>query len=85
MKKNAIKIRWINRYSETIEDDEFGRWAIVGYAGIANKIFLDDKPCNYEIVWIKKVMDKFFLHYQFPCSSNILFDTIEECKINAEQ
>ena len=73
------KITWLPRYSKTMDDDKFGRWAIVGYVG---------NPAEHgqslEAVWIKKTGAKFCIDYQFPYNSIIVFNTIDECKEAAE-
>lgn len=81
-------IRWKNRYSDTMEDDKQGRWAIVGYSGdFGDEQFFGFKGgrvCQWEIAWIKKFVYndeiKFTVSYLFPSNGSLVFDTIEEAQ-----
>ena len=70
-------IIWINKYSDTMEDDKHGRWARIGYVGEG----LD----SMEVAWIRKVefkeyKFKFIVQVLFPRKGEIMFKTLEEAK-----
>lgn len=77
------QIKWTNRYSFTLEDDKFGRWAAVGYAGNFKKI-----EETYQICWISKVKLKDIVKFQvkpdFPYKDAHLFDSVESAKESVE-
>lgn len=82
-------LTWQTRYSDTMEDDNKGRWARVAYAGDHKKALIDGKICYWEIAWITKLIDKgklyFAVHYMFPATiQNHLFDTLEHAKMEVE-
>lgn len=81
-----IDIRWLPRYSSTMEDDEIGRWARVAYAGQFHKHFIKGKPVRWEIAWVKKVENttKFVVIYMFPCTGGHLFNSLEEAQSEVE-
>ena len=88
MKK--IEIQWDYRYSETMEDDNIGRWARVAYAGkFVNGGFFRRKVSRWEIAWIKKLVHKgkihFVINYYFPTNSVILFPDLEAAKKEVEK
>lgn len=51
-------IIWVNRYSQTEENDDLGRWARIGYLEHKSK----DVFKRVEIAWIKKHEDKFLVY-----------------------
>ena len=70
-------ITWTNRYSDTMKDDKFGRWARIGHVGEG----LD----SMEVAWIRKVefkeyKFKFIVQVLFPRKGEIIFQTLEEAK-----
>jgi len=70
-------ITWTNRYSDTMEDDKFGRWARIAYVGEG----LD----SMEVAWIRKLefkeyKFKFVVEFNFPRKGEITFKTLEEAK-----
>jgi hypothetical protein len=85
-----IKLLWLPRYSDTMEDDNLGRWARVCYAGnLSDDGFIDGKVSRWEIAWIKKVLSsyglKFVVDYQFPCNSTRIFDNVGDAKAEVER
>ena len=83
-------VRWLPRYSSTIEDDDMGRWARVAYAGkFDNMGFWRGKVCRWEIAWVKK-MDikgelKFTISYLYPSNGKHLFNDLEAAQKEVEQ
>lgn len=83
-----MKITWTSRYSDTLEDDEFGRWGVVGLTGNKKLGMEHGMPCVFEVVWIKKLkhpatkefLEKFIVHPQFPYKGKHSFDSLEEAK-----
>lgn len=84
-----MKITWTSRYSDTLEDDEFGRWGVVGLTGdFSGMGFKNGMPAVFEIAWIKKLkhpetkefLDKFIVHPKFPYKGKHSFDSLEEAK-----
>lgn len=92
MKVKSIK--WSSRYSETMDDDKFGRWARIGYCGDFINIFdKDGKPMLYEIAWIKKLKDpitevflnKFVISLSIPTKGELVFDKLEDAIKSVEE
>ena len=82
----AVEIKWVNRYSSTMEDDKQGRWARVAYAGRFNGFgFYRKKVSLWEIARVKKCMDKFTVHSQGPTVMVGIYDTVEQAKEAAEK
>ena len=82
------KIKWLPRYSETMEDDKQGRWARVAWAGDTKHVFFNGKPCQWEIAWVKKLdsgSKKFFINYLYPSNGGMRFDTLKECQKEVEK
>jgi hypothetical protein len=71
-------ITWTNRYSNTMEDDKFGRWARIAYVGEG----LD----SMEVAWIRKFTsqddseNKFYIQSLIPNNGYVIFKTLEEAK-----
>lgn len=87
---SAADVRWIPRYSSTMEDDKMGRWARVAYAGkFDNNGFYRGKVCRWEIAWIKKLEIKgelkFTISYLYPSNGKHLSDNLEDAKKEVEQ
>ena len=87
---SAADVRWLPRYSETMEDDKQGRWARVAYAGKFDNIgFYKDKVCRWEIAWVKKIDIKgelkFTVSYLYPSNSKHIFDNLEDAQKEVEQ
>ena len=96
MKKSEIEVpvRFAARYSDTLSDDEFGRWGIVAYAGkFLNGPFHNGRVASWEIAWIKKLNDietglftgKFIVHPSFPYHGLFLVESIEQAKKEIEK
>jgi hypothetical protein len=88
MKKT--KIYWENRYSQTMENDQFDRWARVAWAGKLNALgFWKHKVCRWQIAWIEKRVFKdehfFFISYFFPSNGSFKTQTLDEAKIEVEK
>ena len=86
---SAADVRWLPRYSETMEDDKQGRWARVAYAGKFDNIgFYKDKVCRWEIAWVKKIDIKgelkFTVNYLYPSNSKHIFDNLEDAQKEVE-
>ena len=86
---SAADVRWLPRYSETMEDDKQGRWARVAYAGKFDNIgFYKDKVCRWEIAWVKKIDIKgelkFTVSYLYPSNSKHIFDNLEDAQKEVE-
>jgi|SRR5665647_321206 len=82
----AVEIKWVNRYSDTMEDDKQGRWARVAYAGRFNGFgFYRKKVSCWDIAWVKKCQDKFTVHTHFPIVTTGVFDTVEQAKAAVEK
>ena len=77
--KSRVTITWINVYSDTMDDDELGRWAIRGYVGKGMR--------SHPIAWIKKIPNhsQLTVSAQFPYSGNYTFYTVDEAKIEVER
>ena len=84
-----VEIKWDNRYSSTLEDDNMGRWAKVAYAGRFDNVgFLNEKVCRWQIAWISKIDlgdKKFMVRYDFPNWGKTTFDTLEQAKLEVEE
>jgi hypothetical protein len=71
-------ITWTNRYSDTMEDDKFGRWARVACIG--------EGLNSMEVAWVRKFTsqdnpeDKFYIQRLFPSNGYTIFKTLEEAK-----
>ena len=84
--EKKIKIKWCNRYSSTIEDDDMGRWARVAYAGKLDCFgFYRNRVSYFEIAWISKLRYKnkikFLITYRFPQADNqYTFDNLNDAK-----
>lgn len=71
-------INWINRYSDTMEDDKFGRWARIA--------FISEGINSLEIAWIRKCKllsekeYKFHIEFNFPRKGEYIFKTLKEAK-----
>lgn len=88
MANKAKKIKWLPRYSSTMEDDNMGRWARVAYAGRFTSMgFFRGKVCQWEIAWVKKIKDhnKFSIHPQYPFKGEYCHDTLEGAMKEVEQ
>lgn len=86
--ENAIRVEWASRYSDTMEDDDCGRWARVAYAGIFDEFgFVDGKASRWEIAWILKVpnVNKFQIKYNFPSVQHVVYDDLEDVKKKVEE
>jgi hypothetical protein len=83
------KIKWTNRYSDTMEADKRGRWARVAYAGNFNQPQIDGKKTIWEIAWIEKISNhwnqSFRVIYRYPCTSEILFASLDDAKAEVER
>ena len=87
------EIVWSERYSSTMEDDKFGRWARIAHIGDFKAIFKDGIPAVFELAWIKKLnnpvsnkfLNKFEAITMFPSKGRALFDTLEEAKLDVEK
>lgn len=77
------QIKWSNRYSDTLEDDKFGRWAVVGYTGNFKKV--DE---TYQICWISKVNIyediRFQIKADFPFKGKFIHTDLDEAKKEVE-
>lgn len=85
---SAADVRWLPRYSDTMENDKQHRWARVAYAGRFDNIgFYRGKVCRWEIAWIKKLQDtkKFTVIYLYPSNGKSVFDSVKEAKKEVEQ
>ncbi|MCA6372249.1 MAG: hypothetical protein IM631_12790 [Cytophagales bacterium] len=83
-------IKWTNRYSKTMEDDEVGRWARVAFAGKSENFgFFRGKVCRWEIAWIKKLKTKkqnrFQVIYNYPSNGKLVFDDVESAKAEVKK
>ena len=83
-----MMITWTNRYSDTMEDDKFGRWARIAYVGTGIDCV--------ELAWIRKIpayrfnkkvqedlkgLDFIFVvEFNFPRKGKITFTTLDEAK-----
>jgi|GEM_PF-1595870 len=81
----AANVRWLTRYSSTMENDKQGRWARVAYSGkFDNNGFWRGKCCRWEIAWIKKLIIndeiKFTVNYLYPSNGKFLFDNVAAAK-----
>ena len=92
-KSSIPKIKWLPRYSDTMEDDKQGRWARIAYAGRfdGGLPFYRGKPSRWDIAWISKFNNdgnscelKYIVTYQFPSKGKFLFKTLEEAKKEVE-
>ena len=92
-KTNPIVIAWLSRYSDTMEDDDMGRWARVAYAGkFDNGIgFYRNKVARFEIAWVKRIenpKDKNKYYYSvspdFPFKGKHVHDTLESAQKEVE-
>lgn len=75
-------ITWINRYSDTMEEDKLGRWARIAYIGEGSEAI--------DIAWIRKVTFSeykfsFIVDFKFPRKGEILFNTFQEAKKQVEK
>ena len=87
---NIADVRWLPRYSETMEDDKQGRWARVAYAGkFDNMGYFRGKVCRWEIAWISKIMIKdemrFTVQYKYPSNGKHLFDNLKDAQKEVEK
>lgn len=87
-----INVRWLPRYSSTMEDDDMGRWARVAYAGRFTKSgfgFYRGNPCRWEIAWVRKLDKKgelkFVVSYLYPSHGGHIFDTLEDAQKEVEK
>lgn len=85
-------VHWLPRYSETMEDDDTGRWARVAYAGKLDNInlgFFRGKVCRWEIAWIKKLHFNnklyFTISYKYPNNGKSMFDDLPKAKKEVEK
>jgi len=83
-------VTWRSRYSDSINDDKFGRWGMVAYSG-SDKVFSKGKVCRWEIAWIKKMkneegefMNRFTISPEFPYRGKYSFETLEEAQKEVE-
>lgn len=86
--KQMTKIEWENRYSNTMEDDDMGRWARIAYAGNFTSNFIDGKPTVFQIAWISKLIVKaktmYVIKANFPFSGKYAYDTIKYAQNRVE-
>ena len=73
---------WQNRYSDTDECDDRGRWARIAYSGTPT--FKEGRSCLFELAWIKKNKDKFVITTFYPYKGNYVFSTYEDAKREIE-
>lgn len=89
-KQKEKRIVWLTRYSSTMEDDAYGRWARVAYAGeLENDGFSDGKVCRWDIAWVNKLVIpegiKFTVRYLYPSDGKVLFDNLEDAQKEVEE
>lgn len=89
-KRKKVEVRWLPRYSATMENDEAGRWARVAYAGKFYNIgFFRGKVCRWEIAWVKKLQTKqglkFVVSYLFPSNGSTTFDDLKSAQKEVEK
>lgn len=83
-------IKWENRYSDTMEDDDMGRWARIANCGILNDgmPFIDGKVSIHQIAWINRLNYSNKIHYMvsfyFPHKGKSSFKTLDEAKNEVE-
>jgi len=85
------EIIWSDRYSSTMEDDKFGRWARIAHIGEPG--FKDGMPTIFELAWIKKLdvvvhsqdIHKFEVVFMFPAKGRAVCDTLDEAKNIVEE
>lgn len=83
--KHNIEIKWDQRYSTTMEDDEQGRWARIAYSGNFKKGkmgFVNNRVAQWQIAWIDKIIIKdklyFKVKYEFPSNRDYVFEDLEQ-------
>lgn len=86
----AADVRWLPRYSETMADDNMGRWARVAYAGKFNNIgFYRGKVCRWEIAWISKIkLDnevKYLVQYKYPSNGKAVHTYLKDAQKEVEK
>lgn len=89
------EIRWVSRYSDTMEDDKQGRWARVAYIGSESIWDGEFLSTNFELAWIKKVqfthidghnVSGFSVSCKFPSPKiKPIYDTLQEAAEDVEQ
>lgn len=81
-----VTIKWSNRYSDDMNNDDMGRWARVAYAGNFkfNGYFKNKRPIIFQIAWISKLKDRFSVTYYFPTCSPVCFTDLESAKKEVE-
>ena len=87
-----ITVYWDERYSSSMEDDKFGRWARVAFCGNRTESFAD-KISWFQIAWIKKHIDhvtnqwegKFTIKYYIPYDQGHIFNDLESAKLAVEK
>jgi hypothetical protein len=85
MKK--VKFRWDERYSSTMQPDDMGRWARIGYVG--NPKIKEGKYTLFEVAWIKQKEHNneilFVVSPLFPYKSKYLFNSLDDAKVEIEK
>ena len=82
-----VDLLWDERYSNTLEDDKFGRWARIAYAGRGG--MRDGRVSNFELAWISKIKSdngevRYDIRPSFPFKGKTLHLTIEDAKQEVE-
>jgi hypothetical protein len=78
-----IKLKWICEYSKTEESDRFGRWGRTGIAG-RKSILKKGKVAVFDVAYIGKVEDKFYVRDAYHVSGTTICNTVDEAKKLAE-
>jgi hypothetical protein len=84
------QIKWSFRYSDTMDDDNKGRWARIAYAGKFSGLgFYKNRVSVFQIAWITKLHTekgmKFYVSYKFPSNSDCVFDDLPAAKKAVEK
>ena len=87
-------ITWHSRYSDTMDNDDMGRWARIATIG-SNNIWENHKLANFELAWIKKLsfthidghnVSGFTVTTYFPSPAiKPMYDTLEQAMNDVEE
>lgn len=86
-----MKIRWENRYSNTSESDDRGRWARIASIGKFRWTKGKRQKTVFELAWVEKLVvskasgSMYSIRYKFPDQGVYLAKSEQEAKLEVER
>lgn len=86
-----MKIRWENRYSDTSESDDRGRWARVAFIGKSRFVKGQKRRTRFELASVEKLIvnkdsgTMFSIRCKFPDQGVYLAKSEQEAKLEVER